>query len=1614
MTIEERRDALLKSLKQDAGKSSDDTAAFVRFAAAFFPLSTPDDLLDRDDAHLIALARHFYKETGSRAPGKAKINVMHPRQKGSALESGHTVITIVNDDMPFLVDSVTACLTEQLGYRIHMMHHPIHRVVRDKSGKRTSQLEPDERREGRAESLMFIEMDAESDKDALDGIKQALGDTLGDVRQVVGDFRAMLAKIDETVAALTVNPPPVDEDEVDEAIRFLRWMGDNHFTFLGFREYRFEGDPETIDFEQVEGSGLGILRDRDRYVLRDKRGLTPMSPEIRSFLTAGEPVLITKANVKATVHRRVHMDYVGVKIFDEDGKPVGERRFIGLFTSLAYSEFAEDVPLLRRKVARIRDRALFARDSHAGKALAHILETFPRDELFQISEGRLYRTALGVLQLTERPRPRAFIRQDRFERFVSALVFVPRATYHADLRQAIGDILCEAYDGEVSVYYANLSENTLARWHFIIRTTPGAVPHPDEDEINRRIADAAQGWSDRLLSALINQFGEEDGIRLSRAWQNRFGVAYRAAFSPDQAVYDVAKMKDIVGQDDLAVDLYHHKPDGRNHYRLKIYHGSRMVTLARCMPILENMGFRVLVEHSYEMAHDSGSHIHEFRLDPPESCPAPLSRMKDKVEALFLHVWHHHAEDDPFNALVARAGLGWDEIVVLRAYGKYLRQLGFSYTPDYLANCMGDNPDQAATLLDLFRTRFDPDWAPRRGKGGKDARAKRIAALEEKFTAALEDVASLDQDRILRGYRDVISATVRTNYFQDSVLVGKDEKALAFKIKTRELEEAPRPKPFAEIWVYSPRVEGVHLRGGPVARGGLRWSDRPEDFRTEVLGLVKAQQVKNAVIVPQGAKGGFFPKQLPGSADREGIMQEGIACYRSFIASLLSITDNLENGKVVKPERTHALDGDDPYLVVAADKGTASFSDIANSISLDRGFWLGDAFASGGQHGYDHKKMGITARGAWVSVQRHFREIGINTQTDPISVIGIGDMGGDVFGNGMLLSRTIRLKAAFNHMHIFIDPNPGDGDANWQERKRLFDAPRSSWEDYDQSLISKGGGVFKRSAKAIDLTPEIQSWLGVEDKRLTPAQLIHAILQAEADLLWFGGIGTYVRDKSESNADVGDRANDALRITADQLAVKAVGEGGNLGMTQKARITFARRGGRINTDFIDNSAGVDCSDKEVNIKILLDQVLADGRLKQDDRNQLLEDMTDSVSAIVLSDNYLQTQAISLAEEEAVSNRENHLGLIRLLERDMDLDREIENLPTDEGFAELAANESGLTRPEIATLMAYAKMSLFDILQRGDLVNDPWFRPELEWGFPDQLTDRFPNALADHRLRREIVATVLANAVVNWAGLTFVYEVKEETGLSVEDIIAAFVIVRDVFNLEKHWEAINALDYDVRADIQHSMHRSLADALKNQVLWLLRNLPQPFDVKTLVARFREPVGTLFAVEQGTLSEPVQHAFVARRSGLREAGVPQDLAIFVAAFEQLQSGLDIITVSEKTGQTVNDVAAIHFALGDMLGFDWLRQRSDHYKPRDRWEALAIHALLEDLTDQQRVLVTSVCNMAKGASTADCLEKWKEQEKTKVIRAGRLIDELRSSGSLSVAKLSFAVKHMNSILK
>ncbi|MDA5192409.1 NAD-glutamate dehydrogenase [Govanella unica] len=1579
-----------------------DFAAMRGFIHAVLDKAAPEDVILRPVEMLYGILLSMWKFSTRRSPGTARLRVFNPTLEEHGWHSSHTIIQMVNDDMPFLVSSVTGDLALS-GTEIHFILHPMVDCPRDADGNRSSAKDATVIRE----SLIHLEIDRKTAPAVLAALELRLNHILADVRVAVQDWPAMLEKVDIARADLGQGPkaPKADSDtaaNAHEAMAFLDWLKDNHFTLLGYRAY------SHVPTEAVAGEGLGILRDPARQVFRRGADFIAISDEIRDFLHSDAPMIISKANVKSTVHRPVHLDYVGIKIHDDSGRAVGEHRFVGLFTSVAYSRRAETVPYLRHKVTHMLERARFERRSHDGKALLHILESFPRDELFQIDEDALFETSMGILYLLERPHARAFLRQDPHGRFVSALVYVPRELYESNLRNRIEAILCDAYKGEISARHAQLSDDVIARWHFIIRTRPGQTPIVSAADINVRIAQVARGWRDQLKESLVKRFGEERGIALFERYAHVFPAAYRDNFSPEFTVIDIEKFE-ASGAGEVQYNFYRLAEDPDDALRLKIYHPSAVIPLSDVMPLLENLGLRVIEEDAYDIAFpDQNGNgegcLHSFYLREPHGAEIALADVKPRLEDTLHQVAAGRAENDGFNSMVLRAGLQWREVVVLRAYARYLRQLGLAYSEDYVRQTLADNPVIARALVALFEARFNPAL-------DDDSREAESETVNSAINRALDHVTSLDQDRILRAFRNCLLATLRCNYYQTGT-DGSLRPALALKINSREVKEAPLPRPYAEIFVYAPRVEGVHLRFGPVARGGLRWSDRPEDFRTEVLGLVKAQQVKNAVIVPVGAKGGFYPKHAPKTGDRDAVLADGVACYKTFISSLLDVTDNLSGDHLIPPENVVRHDGPDPYLVVAADKGTASFSDYANAIAEDCGFWLGDAFASGGSHGYDHKKMAITARGAWISVERHFREHGIDLKTTGISVVGIGDMSGDVFGNGMLRSDKIQLRAAFDHRHIFLDPTP-DPAKSYAERQRLYDLPRSSWADYNPKLLSKGGAIIDRKAKSVTLSAEVRAWLGVGEEPLIPNDLIQLVLKANVDLLWIGGIGTYIKAASENNRDVGDRANDALRVNGGDLRCKVVGEGGNLGCTQAGRIEFARTGGAINTDSVDNSAGVNCSDHEVNIKILLNGLEQDGVLSRPDRDKLLVAMTDDVSALVLIHNYLQTLSITLTQSGGSKALDSQARLMTALEKTASLDRSIEGLPSDETIAERRARDEGLTRPEIAILVSYAKMAAKQAIAKHPVAEDSFFNADLAAAFPPRLSATYGDALAKHRLRPEIIATVLANEMINRMGPGFVHTVSEQADCELADVARGYAVVREIYGLKSLWQQIDALDDQVPASVQTRLYLDVAEFTRLFTIWLLRRMPRGEAIAHSVARLMPGIEDMISAPLEILDTVQLKRIEAKAAVYEQAGVAKALALRIGALEAHATTGDIVELAHDLGRPVEDVARAYYYLGDSGGYTWLRTSTEEIPSGDHWERLAAIAIIEDILDQQRSLTERA--LGGGTTKTDGVtmaQTWIAANDAALRRANVMVSELHNT-NLTPAKLGYATRHLRALL-
>jgi glutamate dehydrogenase len=1607
---EDQKNELIGRLaKRVAERVAPDRAREVeRFVRQLYANVPPGDLLRNSVEDLYGAAMGLWNFSQLRMPGAPKIRVFNPTPSEHGWRSTHTVVEVANDDMPFLVDSVTAELNRQ-DLTVHLVIHPVLKLRRDRSGKRIELLPPDAEAAGGdvlSESLMHIQINEQSAPDRLFEIRSGLERVLADVRLAVQDWRAMHARIADVLQELETDPPPLAREEVEETKEFLRWVNDDHFTFLGYREYDFTGEGDGATLRIREGSGLGILRDDAYSVFDGLRNFDKLPPEVRQFVLEPRLLLITKSNRRATVHRPVHMDTIGIKRFDAQGRVTGERLLVGLLTSVAYSRSPRQIPLLRRKVQNILARAGFPPNSHDGKALTHILETYPRDELLQIGENDLYEISLGILHLQERQRIALFVRRDPFERFVSCLIYVPRERFNTSLRLRFQEILEQAYEGKVTAYTTHMTDEVLGRLHVVVQTRPGAIPNVPTAEVEARLVEAGRSWSDDLQEALISSLGEERGIERYRRYAEAFPLGYRERFAAGLAVYDIARIEETLERGRMAINLYRPVEAASEEVRLKIYNAGRQVALSDILPMLEHMGLKVISEVPYEVEPigRGAVWVHDFTMQTADGTEIDVSRVREAFEEALIRVWLGEMEDDGFNKLVLRASLSWRKVVVLRAYCKFLRQTGITFSQAYMEETLANNPKIARALIALFRTRFTADVTDR------DARARGILV---KIEHALDAVANLDEDRILRRFLNLILSTLRTNFYQTGP-DGAPKPYLSFKLNSRELDELPLPRPWVEIFVYSPRVEAVHLRGGKVARGGIRWSDRREDFRTEVLSLMKAQMVKNAVIVPVGSKGGFVVKRPPAEGGREAMAAEVVECYRTMMRGLLDITDNLVAGVVVPPTNVIRHDEDDPYLVVAADKGTATFSDIANAVSAEYGFWLGDAFASGGSAGYDHKKMGITARGAWECVKRHFRELGSDIQSTDFTVVGVGDMSGDVFGNGMLLSRHTRLLAAFNHLHIFVDPDP-DAEKSFAERQRLFDLPRSSWSDYDPALISKGGGVFDRKAKSIKLTPEMKALFGLAQDSATPAELMKAMLKMPVDLLWLGGIGTYVKATTETNAEVGDRANDALRVNGSDVRAKVVGEGANLGFTQRGRIEYALNGGRINTDAVDNSAGVDTSDHEVNIKILLNGVMAEGDLTLKQRDKLLAGMTEEVGALVLKDNYLQSQALSLAEAKAGDRLDTDARFMRALERSGKLNRAIEFLPSEEALAERTQANLGLTRPEQAVLLAYSKIALYDELLASALPDDPALKDDLAAYFPAVLGQRFPEQIQRHRLRREIIATVVVNDLVNRMGATFVFEMRERTGAAAEDVARAYLAGRAAFALPQLWQAIEALDAKVPAAVQYRMLLESAQLLERACHWFLKNRPLPLDTDATVAEFEPALRALKAQLDAILPEADRAEIRRRAAELTAAGVPEALAIEASGLDFLAPGLDIVRIARQAGLPAERVARTFFALGNRFAFDWLRDTAEQLDPDSHWDKLAVSAILDDLQSQQCELAARVLTEANGADADPdrLISDWIKGRAAPVERADLLISELKQSGAPDLAMLAVANRQLRTLV-
>jgi glutamate dehydrogenase len=1597
------------------GTGLDEATLLTRLREAFFTHideGDSDDVINgRSDrvllAHL-ALGRR-------RTPGTAVWRVYRP----SGSEGLGAAVQIVTDDMSLLVESVTAMLNRQ-GVGISQFAHPILTVERDDSGNLMSLGD-----RGIQESWMHVQLDSEVEDSALDAIEAHLGKVLADVRQVVGDtpdMKALQLRIaDELASAAETASGRITPEEFSDTARLLRWMADGNYAVLGYR--RFEGTKDGS--RTVAGSGLGVLRS-------DAVTEGPMSLPPVADLPDRPLLVLTQGSFPATVHRAVYPYFVGVSILDDEGNIVGEHRFLGVFTVVALHENVLAIPLIERRVREVIARAGVDLHSYSGQAMLEVIQSFPRTELFSSDAETLFETVHAVHSIGLRRQVRLFVREDTFGRFVSCLVYLPRDRYTTRVRLAMQHLLWREFGPGTVDYTARVTENDLALLHVTIRRDPDSEPvRLDVSEANRErvqalLTEASRSWDDRITDLVRESPGVDPELvqRYSRVLPD----GYKEDFEPSRALADIARLE-ALAPGAIDVLLYRAVDSAPGAWRFTLFVGGDGISLSQVLPVLQSLGVEVLDERPHVVQRLDGVQcwIYDFGLSVPadlrasvevdldaqvplETSTAPLTEVQKRFTAAFGAVWFGRAEADRFNELVLRAGMSWRQAVVLRAYAKYLRQATFPYSQFHIEGIALTHPQTAFALVQLFEAMFDPEKQD----------DIRVAELDEQLRASIDEVLSLDADRILRGMFSLVKATLRTNFY----VVDADDRSrdyLSVKLDPSRISELPKPRPAFEIYVYSPEVEGVHLRFGAVARGGLRWSDRREDFRTEVLGLVKAQAVKNAVIVPVGAKGGFVVKNPPlptgdPVADRTATLETGKACYTTFISGLLDITDNVHaaTGEVVTPDRVVRKDDQDRYLVVAADKGTATFSDLANSVAAKYDFWLGDAFASGGSVGYDHKGMGITARGAWESVKRHFRELGVDTQTEDFTTVGVGDMSGDVFGNGMLLSRHIRLVGAFDHRHIFLDPNP-DAASSFVERQRLFELPRSSWADYDKSLISEGGGVWDRTVKSVPIAESVRIALGLAEgvTKLSPPELMQAILSAPVDLLWNGGIGTYVKASTETNAQVGDKSNDAVRVDGQDLRVKVIGEGGNLGVTALGRIEFSANGGHINTDAIDNSAGVDCSDHEVNIKILLDSLVRSQLLPTQERNPLLASMTDDVAALVLADNIAQNALLGISRVTAPQMLGVHRRQLTDLTKARGLDRKLEALPTDKEIERRLEVGVGLTSPELATLTAHVKLSLKDDLLATELPDNDFFAQQIPQYFPTAVRDRFETEIKAHPLRRQIVATMLVNEVIDNGGITYAYRLAEETGASSTDSIRAYAAVREVFALDEVWSRIRSAG--VSAEIENELIVESCRLLDRASRWFLANRPQPIAVGAEVARYSAAYRATAPLVPGLLAGHQLDDLLVRAQSVIDRGAPEALALDVFRLLDVYCLLDIADIADIADHDITEVAELYYALDAHLGIDWLLSAVSGLERGDRWHSLARLALRDDLYSSLRQLTMEVLAGGEpGESPQEKIDEWESTNASRLSRARAALVEIFESGTLDLATLSVAARQVRSMVR
>jgi glutamate dehydrogenase len=1582
--------------KVDASESN----KVIQFGNLLLKTMSFDDLDGRSDSDLYGAILSLWKLLQSKKNSEPSIKVFNPEIAKHGWQSSHTVIQIIVDDMPFLVDSIKMAIN-RLNITSHLvLHSPMH-FTRELNGNVGAFVEKSERgTKGYSETAFLIEIDRQSRPEFVKELTSELHSVVSEVSLSVADWQ----KMRETLTNITKNFAQSNSNAANEvksqSKTFLNWLNDHNFTLMGYRYYdvkAIKGDHRWIP---VDESSLGLMKNS---VSARERVLSNVPASGRKEALSSNPLMLTKTSSKSRVHRPAYMDYIGIKDFDEKGNVSGEHRFLGLYSASFYNSSATDLPMLREKIDRMCVFSGFEKGTHAYKAFVNIIETYPRDELIQTPDQELAQIILGIFQMQERGMTRIFVRKEAYGRFISCMVYAPRERYNTQLRRDTQRLLKNAFnangDVEFNTYF---SESVYARTHYIARVKNNNMEF-DVNEIEKNLIELTKTWQDKLNSKIVSVYGEEQGKSIAQKYDNAFTRSYAEQNLPSAALVDIQRIELL--SDEKTLDILFYQPQeevsGSNIVKLKLYHKNEPIHLSDVLPILENFGLRVVDERPYKVTTDKGelSFVMDFTMIYKTSRGFDMEKSQELFQKAFTATWDGDLEDDGFNRLILSAGITGRRVTIVRAYAKYMRQIGTSFSIDYIANTMASYPEIAKLVIDLFHQKFSPSI--RRNKS-------KVESIQANVMAKLDTVSNLDDDRIIRRYLELLNATLRTNFYQKTKL-GTFKPYISFKLLPELIPDMPLPLPKFEIFVYSPRIEGVHLRGGKVARGGLRWSDRMEDFRTEVLGLVKAQQVKNTVIVPVGAKGGFVCKKMPSGADRKTMQAEGQACYKIFIRSLLDITDNIKDGQIIHPRDVVRLDEDDPYLVVAADKGTATFSDIANTISNEFDFWLGDAFASGGSVGYDHKKMGITARGAWESVKRHFREVGINCQTMPFTCIGIGDMAGDVFGNGMLLSQQTKIVCAFNHMHIFFDPDP-DPKSSYKERKRLFDDISLSWDDYERCLISKGGGVFKRSDKSIKLSPEMKKWLNTRQLTMSPVELIHNVLKMPVDLIWNGGIGTYVKSKHESHSEVGDRANDATRVNGADVKAKIISEGGNLGCTQLGRIEYAASGGRINTDFFDNVGGVDCSDNEVNIKILLNTVVNQGDLTVKQRNKLLYEMTDDVAQIVIQDCYRQTQSLSITQMMGVKQLKEQLRFIHGLERDGSLNRELEFIPSDDEISERVVTGRGLTRPELAVLIAYGKMVLKEEFNVEAITTNPYYNQYLLNAFPKALRNQFSEQMQEHPLRGEIIATKLTNEIINDMGLNFVHRIREETGANVVQICNAYSIVKAVFNMGSLWESVEDLDNVISAGLQLEILDGMRRTLRRIVRWYIRHGEFKLSIDEAIKKYLPAFTVISTNLTSFLVDEEVKEVEDRCAFLVSENVPKEIAYKIASLSNLFSSLDLAQMAELKDRPVEVVARLYYQLGHKFELHWFLTQIIQQGVSNHWQALARASYREELDWQQRAITLVLLQCSPDSADADkILSDWSSTNSVKVARWLHMMTEFKTSDNHEFAKFSVALREL-----